>query len=48
MLRGAGLTEIKGDLLALAAFDAVLIPASVWLFGLAVRRARRTGTLGEY
>ena len=48
VLRGAGLTEIKGDLLALAAFDIVLIPASVWLFGLAVRRARRAGTLGEY
>lgn len=48
VLRGAGLAEIKGDLLALAAFDLVLIPASVWLFGLAVRRARRAGTLGEY
>ncbi|MCM2266654.1 MAG: ABC transporter permease [Elusimicrobiales bacterium] len=46
--KGAGLAEIKGDLLALAAFDLVLIPASVWLFGLAVRRARRAGTLGEY
>ncbi len=46
--RGAGPAEIKGDLLALAAFDLVLIPASVWLFGLAVRRARRAGTLGDY
>jgi ABC-2 type transport system permease protein len=46
--KGAGVTMIKGDLLALAAFDLVLIPASVWLFGLAVRRARRAGTLGEY
>jgi ABC-2 type transport system permease protein len=46
--KGAGLSVIKGDVLALAAFDLVLIPASVWLFGLSVSRARRTGTLGEY
>ena len=46
--KGAGPAMIKGDLLALAAFDLLLIPASVWLFGLAVRRARRAGTLGEY
>lgn len=45
---GAGPGKIKGDLLALAAFDLVLIPASVWLFSLSVRRARRAGTLGEY
>ncbi|MDD2806691.1 MAG: ABC transporter permease [Elusimicrobiales bacterium] len=46
--RGAGPAEIKGDLLALAAFNLVLLPASVWLFGLSVRRSRRNGTLGEY
>jgi ABC-2 type transport system permease protein len=46
--RGAGPAEIKGDLLALAAFNIFLIPAAVWLFGASVRRARKTGTLGEY
>ncbi|HAT72586.1 MAG TPA: hypothetical protein DCS63_07205 [Elusimicrobia bacterium] len=46
--KGAGLSAIKGDLLALIIFDAVLIPASVWLFGLSVERARKAGTLGEY
>jgi ABC-2 type transport system permease protein len=46
--KGAGFQAVKGDLAILAAFDLVLIPASVWLFGLAVRRARKTGTLGEY
>ncbi|OGS11476.1 MAG: hypothetical protein A2234_07840 [Elusimicrobia bacterium RIFOXYA2_FULL_58_8] len=46
--KGAGLTELKGDLLVLAVFDLLLIPASVWLFGLAVTRARKAGTLGEY
>ncbi|MDA8242693.1 MAG: ABC transporter permease [Elusimicrobia bacterium] len=45
---GAGVGAIKGDLLALAAFDAALAPAAVWLFGLSVRRARKAGTLGEY
>jgi ABC-2 type transport system permease protein len=46
--KGAGLAEIKGDLLTLAAFNVILLPAAVWLFGLSVRRARKTGTLGEY
>ena len=46
--RGAGLAELKGDLLALAAFTLVLVPLSVKLFSLSVRRARRAGTLGEY
>lgn len=46
--KGAGLAAIKGDLLVLTAFDIILIPASVGLFGLAVTRARRAGTLGEY
>lgn len=48
VLRGAGLSEIKYDLLALTVFDVILIPAGVVLFGLAVKRARTTGTLGEY
>lgn len=46
--KGAGPGMIKGDLLALAAFDIILIPAAVWLFGASVRRARKAGTLGEY
>lgn len=46
--KGAGFQAVRGDLAILAAFDIVLIPASAWLFGLAVKRARRTGTLGEY
>ena len=46
--RGAGFGEIKTDLAALFLFNIILIPASVWLFSLSVRRARRNGTLGEY
>lgn len=48
VLRGASLADIEGDLLALAAFDIVLVPLSVKLFSLSVSRARRAGTLGEY
>jgi len=46
--RGAGLSELKGDLLVLFLFDLVLLPASAWLFSLAIKRARKTGTLGGY
>lgn len=46
--QGAGPAEIKGDLLALAAFNLILIPGAAWLFDLSVRRARKAGTLGEY
>ncbi len=46
--KGAGLAAIGHDLLILTIFDIILIPASVWFFSLAVRRARRAGTLGEY
>ncbi len=46
--KGARLSELKGDLLILFIFDLVLLPAGAWLFSLSVRRARKTGTLGEY
>ncbi len=46
--KGAGFSAISGDLLALLAFDLALIPLSVWLFALSVKRARKTGTLGGY
>ncbi|PIU20101.1 MAG: hypothetical protein COT18_04040 [Elusimicrobia bacterium CG08_land_8_20_14_0_20_59_10] len=46
--KGAGLGAVKGDLLALVLFDAVLIPAAVYLFHLSTERARRSGTLGQY
>jgi ABC-2 type transport system permease protein len=46
--RGAGPAAIKYDLLALTLFDVILVPASAALFGLAVKRARKTGTLGDY
>jgi len=45
---GAGIAAIKYDLLALTAFDLLLVPGSVWLFSLSVARARRNGALGGY
>ena len=46
--KGAGLSEVAGDLAVLALFTAALLPGGVWLFGWSVRRARRAGTLGGY
>lgn len=48
ILMGAGLSELWRPLLALAAFTAALIPAGVLSFGLAVRWAKKTGSLVQY
>ena len=48
LLTGAGLGDIVGDLLRLAAFALVLVPLALWCFTRAVRAARVTGTLGNY
>lgn len=48
VLMGAGLNEIRRELVLLALFAAVLLPAGVAAFRLAIRRAKRTGTLVQY
>ncbi|MBC7228822.1 MAG: ABC transporter permease [Actinobacteria bacterium] len=48
LLKGAGLASLWRETLALAAIAAALIPLSLALFGLAVRHARRTGSLVKY
>lgn len=48
MLAGAGLSSVGGDLIALAIFAAVLVPASLTFLAWAVQVARRAGTLGTY
>ncbi|HOW96216.1 MAG TPA: ABC transporter permease [Kiritimatiellia bacterium] len=48
MLRGASWGELLPDILALVLFAAVLLPASLYVFRRAVRRARRDGTLTQY
>ncbi|HHN74385.1 MAG TPA: ABC transporter permease [Acidobacteria bacterium] len=48
LLRGASLAQLAPDLLALAAFAAVLMPAGLFGARLAIRRAKREGTLVQY
>lgn len=48
MLKGAGLSQLAGELQALALFAGVLAPAGVFAFSIAIRRAKRTGSLVQY
>jgi len=48
LLRGQGLREIGPDLLALAAFAVVLVPVGLLGARIAVRRAKREGSLVQY
>lgn len=48
LLAGAGWREAFPDLLALAIFAAVLLPAAFFAFRLAVDRARAAGSLAQY
>jgi len=48
MLQGKGLGEMHGDILALILFTVILLPFSLWVFRLSVRKAKRDGTLTQY
>jgi len=48
LLASAAFAEVLPDIAALAAFDAVLVPLSLVAFRLAVRKAKRDGTLSHY
>jgi len=48
ILRGAGVVELRSELLALTLFALVLFPIGLAAFALAVRRSKLTGTLGQY
>ena len=47
LLEGAGMAQLGGELAALAAFAAVLLPLSAVVLRLALRRAARDGSLGQ-
>ena len=47
VINGAGLAGVRADVMALAGFAAIGIPAGLWIFTLAVNHARRNGTLGH-
>ncbi len=47
LLAGSGLSEVIGDLVALAAFNVILVPLSLLILTKAIGLARVTGTLGN-
>ena len=48
LIEGQGLAEVRAPLMTLLLFLAVLLPLSLWVFGRAVRRAKREGSLIQY
>jgi ABC-2 type transport system permease protein len=48
LIEGQGLIEVREPLITLLVFLAVLLPFSLWVFGRAVRRAKREGSLIQY
>lgn len=48
ILRGYGLWEIKGDLLVLIMYALVLMPVSIFIFKLSLKRAKINGSLTHY
>jgi ABC-2 type transport system permease protein len=48
LIEGQGLAQVREPLLTLLLFLGVLLPFSLWVFGRAVRRAKREGSLIQY
>jgi ABC-2 type transport system permease protein len=48
LIQGKGLSEVTEPLITLLAFLAVLGPFSLWVFGRAIKRAKREGSLIQY
>jgi ABC-2 type transport system permease protein len=48
LIQGEELSQVHEPLLTLIGFLAVLLPFSLWVFGRAVRRAKREGSLIQY
>jgi ABC-2 type transport system permease protein len=48
LIEGQGLSEVREPLVILFIFLAALLPFSLWVFGRAVRRAKREGSLIQY
>src|SRR5215210_2877632 len=48
LIEGQGLAQVREPLLTLLVFLVVLLPFSLWVFGRAVRRAKREGSLIQY
>ena len=48
LIEGEGFAQVREPFLTLVVFLAVLLPFSLWVFGRAVRRAKREGSLIQY
>ena len=48
LLRGQTVGDLKGELLRLALLTAVLLPAGLYFSRIAIRRAKREGSLVQY
>ena len=48
LIEGQGLSQVREPLVTLFIFLVVLLPFSLWVFGRAVRRAKREGSLIQY
>ncbi len=48
LIEGEGLSKVREPLLTLLLFLVILLPFSLWVFGRAVRRAKREGSLIQY
>ena len=48
LIEGHGLMQVKDPLITLLIFLVLLLPFSLWIFGRAVRRAKREGSLIQY
>lgn len=48
LIQGKSLDEVQSSLLILLIFLAVLLPFSLWVFGRAIKRAKREGSLIQY
>jgi ABC-2 type transport system permease protein len=48
LIEGQGFTQVREPLVTLLLFLAVLLPLSLWIFGRAIRRAKREGSLIQY
>ena len=47
-LHGAAIRELVPDVVWLSATSAILLPFALWVFGVAVARAKHDGTLAQY
>jgi ABC-2 type transport system permease protein len=48
LIQGKGFAEVEFSFFILFAFLVVLLPFSLWVFGRAIKRAKREGSLIQY